>query len=245
MNDTTDELYTDYQQYMGDPFITALFSAKDETPKTIRALQDSAANLSDEVMPENGTQTVPPGMKILNAEEVYTQRKKCVFLVGKLKKRSDTTGNIRYDFIGTAFAITGDGICVTNCHVLQDIIRKSDSAAAIDSTYFIETLDKKVYFIEKILAYSQNNDLAIFKVNTHGEKMQPLPLGKPARVGATVYCISNPQANFYYFTKGMVARNATIVNQLILEGRYDPTGKLPIRMEITADYGAGSSGGPV
>jgi len=181
----------------------------------------------------------------LKDEEIYAQRKNSVFLIGKLKKTKDTTGAISFDFTGTAFAISSDGVCVTNYHVLQDIIQRNDSTTGMDSVYFIETVDRKVYFVEKILAYSQNNDLAIFKVNTRGGKLRPLSPGKPAEVGAAVYCISHPQGNFYYFSKGIVARNVVISNQLAAEGMYRPAGKLPIRMEITADYGGGSSGGPI
>jgi serine protease Do len=245
MNDTTDDQYVDYQHYIDNDFVLELFSLKNETPNTVKELQDSAALLTDDAMPGDSILTATPGAKILNDEEIYARRKKSVFLIGKSLKRKDTTGNIHYDFIGSAFAISGDGICVTNYHVLEGLIRKNDSIANIDSTYFIETFDKEIYFIEKVLAYSQNNDLAIFKVNTRGGKLQPLAPGKPAREGAEVYCISNPQANFYYFTKGMVARNSTSKSQLMVEGRYNPAGNLPIRMEITADYGAGSSGAPI
>lgn len=41
----------------------------------------------------------------------------------------------------------------------------------------------------------------------------------------------------------MVARNITADSTNI--SNYSPNGKTPIRMEITAEYGAGSSGGPV
>lgn len=237
--------YIDYQQYMGGDFREEIMSGKGRRPKTVKALQDSATGLSDEGIPGDSITTMLPGTRILNDEEIYAQRKKSVSLVGKLKKIKDTAGTISFDFIGTAFAISGDGICVTNYHVLQDIIWKNDSTADIDSTCFIETVDRKVYFVEKILAYSRNNDLAVFKVDTRGGKLQPLPPGRPAAVGSTVYCISHPLGNFYYFSKGIVARNLTIVNQLMEEGRYEPAGSLPIRMEITADYGAGSSGGPI
>jgi len=230
---------------MGGEFREGLMSGKSRIPKTVKDLQDSAVVLRDEAVPENSITTSPPGVRILKDEEIYAQRKNSVFLIGKLKKTKDTTGSISFDFTGTAFAISSDGVCVTNYHVLQDIIQRNDSTTGMDSVYFIETVDRKVYFVEKILAYSQNNDLAIFKVNTRGGKLRPLSPGKPAEVGAAVYCISHPQGNFYYFSKGIVARNVVISNQLAAEGMYRPAGKLPIRMELTADYGGGSSGGPI
>ncbi|MGZ3766976.1 MAG: trypsin-like peptidase domain-containing protein, partial [Mucilaginibacter sp.] len=80
--------------------------------------------------------------------------------------------------------------------------------------------------------------------NLRGDKLAAIPLGKPAVVGDPVYCISHPMTHYYYFSKGMVAGNVTIDSLAVTE-KYDKIGRAPIRMEITADYGVGSSGGPI
>lgn len=238
------EMYTDYMKFFGALRMETL-SGSGAEHKTMMALQDSAALLTDEAPPVGyDIKTLPPGKKILADETIYAQRKHSVFIMGKLKRADTATGRVDFDLTGTAFAIAPDGICVTNYHVLQDIIRKDTTKENRDSIYFIATVDKALYRIEKILAYSQNNDIAVFQVNTNGTKFRPLPLGVPAQVGATVYCISHPLSYFYYFSKGIVARNVRVDGQQAAAG-YNPLGSPPIRMEITADYAVGSSGGPI
>jgi hypothetical protein len=82
MIDTTADLYVDYLQYMGDPFLTEVYSGKNGTPKTVTELQDSSAYLIEESVPGDSILTILPGTKILNDEENYDQRKKSVFLIG-------------------------------------------------------------------------------------------------------------------------------------------------------------------
>lgn len=240
----SDDMYIDYMKLFGG-LRTAMLSRNGPAPRTANLLQDSAALLADEASASRyDISTLPAGKKVLSDEDIYAKRKHCVFIIGKIMKANDTTREISFDLTGTAFAIAANGICVTNYHVLQDIIRKDTAKEQRDSVYFITTLDSKLYFIDEILAYSQNNDIVIFHVNTNGNKLDPVPLGRPAQVGATVYCISHPLGYFYYFSKGMVARNVSVGSQQAAAG-YNPLGRRPIRMEITADYGIGSSGGPI
>lgn len=239
-----DDMYIDYMKLFGG-LRTALLSKNGPAPKAVKLLQNSAALLADEAPPSGqAISTVPGGRRVLSDEDIYAKRKNSVFIIGKMMKANDSTGQISFDLTGTAFAIAAGGICVTNYHVLQDIIRKDTVKENRDSVYFISTFDSKLYFIDEILAYSQNNDIAIFHVNTKGALLKPVPLGTPAQVGAVVYCISHPLSYFYYFSKGMVARNVSVDSQQAAAG-YNPLGKPPIRMEVTADYGIGSSGAPI
>ncbi|OOG19734.1 hypothetical protein BWD42_07475 [Sphingobacterium sp. CZ-UAM] len=91
----------------------------------------------------------------------------------------------------------------------------------------------KVYSLKEILAYSKESDLAIFRVDNRGEKLAHLSLGDAAQVGARVCAITHPNMFCYYYSEGVVARNVS-------EGSDQSR-----RMEITADYARGSSGGPI
>lgn len=241
----TSSMYVDYQQFFGSLQIKST-SVNGSAPKPVETLRKEAALLTDE-KPVANASNIPvqlPGTRILDDEAIYTRRKKNVFIIGNLKHATDSTGAISFELTGTAFALSPDGLCATNYHVLKNIIEHESPERGKDSVFFIMTLDNQVYFIDSILAYSQNNDLAVFRVNTNGRQLQPIPFGKPAQVGATVYCISHPLGYFYYFSKGIVARNVTVASGQAAAG-YNPNGKPPIRMEITADYGIGSSGGPI
>ena len=70
-----------------------------------------------------------------------------------------------------------------------------------------------------------------------GDKLTPIPLGDPLEVGEDVYCLAHPQRNLFYLTQGIVSRNATVIDK--------NNGHVKLEMEITADYGVGSSGGPI
>ncbi|HVU94352.1 MAG TPA: serine protease [Puia sp.] len=233
--------YVDFNQYLGE-MEKGILAARQEgrTPKTIGELRAKAALLVEERAPAEKVRTVMGPSKGLKDEDLFAKRKNGVFIIGKLFGGNGT--ELRWDLTGTAFAISADGVCVTNYHVLTAIIGPDKNNS--DSVYFIVTADRKVYFMEEILAWSQNNDIAVFRVNTMGNRLSAIPLGRPARVGASVFCISHPLGNFYYFSKGMVSRNVSI-DSLHAAAGYSSKGRRPVRMEITADYGIGSSGGPV
>ncbi len=141
--------------------------------------------------------------------------------------------------IASAVAISEDGLCLTNFHVLSNVIM----AGALkhywpnDFMRFVMTHEGKVYPVKRILAADPINDFALFEVELAGDKLVPIPLGNPLEVGEDVYCLAHPQRNLFYLTQGIVSRNATVVNK--------QNGHIKLEMEITADYGVGSSGGPI
>jgi serine protease Do len=241
----TDSSYVRYDEYYRDIGKWLEPWKQDFVHKTLKEIKDGAASLTDDNAPAASLQIARGNRKALSDEDIFSKRRNGVFIVGKLTSSdAKTNRSVNFDLIGTAFVISEDGACVTNYHVLKNIIRPNRTEDKNDSLYFIITADKKIYVIDGILAFSQNNDLAVFKVNMRGGKLYPIPFGKPADTGAPVYCISHPFGHFYYFSKGIVARNISI-NTLDLGAQYDSSGKPPIRMEITADYTVGSSGGPI
>lgn len=242
---TSDEIYVQYDEYYRElgKWLEPLKALP--VQKTLQEVIADAALLIDDHIAVGCVRTMKANKKILNDEEVFAKRRSGVFIVGKLTKSdSNVSGEVNFDLIGTAFAIAEDGVCVSNYHVLKSLIRPNSDEGKTDSIYFVITPDKKVYSIDQVLAFSQNNDLAIFKVNLNHSKLIPIPLGKTANVGASVYCIAHPLGHFYSFTKGIVSRNVGL-NALNLGEQYDKNGKPPIRMEITADYAIGASGGPI
>ncbi len=141
--------------------------------------------------------------------------------------------------MASAVAISEDGLCLTNFHVLSNVIM----AGALkhywqnDFMRFVMTHEGKVYPVKKVLAADPINDYAFFEVELAGDKLTPIPLGDPLEVGEEVYCLAHPQRNLFYLTEGIVSRNATVVDK--------NNGHAKLEMEITADYGVGSSGGPI
>jgi S1-C subfamily serine protease len=83
--------------------------------------------------------------------------------------------------------------------------------------------------------------VAVLKIEANN--LSPLPFAPSALVGSTVYCLSHPELSlvgnengYFTFTKGMVCGKF----------RLRLGGDKPLNvLAITADYGKGSSGGPI
>ncbi|MEL4308609.1 S1 family peptidase [Joostella sp. CR20] len=172
-----------------------------------------------------------PNTKELSAEEIFKQAKKSTLIIGTgwLCNTCDKT------HAGTAsgYIISEDGAFVTNYHVINSFIEAPFDKKVLTA----RTYDGKIYQVKKVLAKDKLNDLAILQLETLGDKLTPMPLGKPAAPGTKTYVLSNPKKLFYYFSQGMVARNSKMESE-------DEEGTI-YSMAITADYAKGSSGGPV
>jgi len=170
--------------------------------------------------------------KMLAGEALFNKRKQGVLVVGKCYNCGNCNKTHKGP-IATAFAITSDGVCVTNYHVLADLIEKSPDSLAGDSLYYVSTIAGRIYPLDKVLAYSKEGDVAIFRVAIDKTQLDPVPLGASAEGGSFACAITHPQGMFYYYSQGVVARNVS-----------GETAQMD-RMEITADYAVGSSGGPI
>jgi serine protease Do len=125
----------------------------------------------------------------------------------------------------TGFFITESGALVTAWHVLQPPYILS---------LVVMTRNGAVYPVNRLLAVDEVNDIAIVQVD--GTDFTALPLANiPAPQGTPVWVLSHPLWRYYTFTSGNVAsyflaRNLRAARTL---------------MNITADFGNGSSGAPV
>lgn len=181
--------------------------------------------------------TEKPNTKPLSSEDIYTKCCDAVLMFGNYYKYNEK-GEMYADVGASATALTPDGICMTNYHVMEALIKKDwheIKQVNEDSLYYVGTRKGKAYPIIRILGYSRAGDIAFFQVDTHSDKLAYLPLGKPLETGAEVNVISHPKQIFYMYGKGVVSRNTTYGNP------YPNTD----RMEITADYAVGSSGAPI
>ncbi len=121
----------------------------------------------------------------------------------------------------TGFVVGPDGVIVTNYHVI---------GATNASAFGVMTHDRKAYPVKEILAASQKDDIAILKIEAEG--LKPAAINTVPEIGSAVSVISHPANHYYTMTTGIISR------YLKTEGDIS-------RIEITADYAYGSSGGPV
>lgn len=131
--------------------------------------------------------------------------------------------------------IDSSGLVLTNHHVIEKRVG-SDSAEA----FMAMTYDGKCFEIEEVLAADQAADVALVQLKANGHQFHAAPLAaaRPSPMDP-VRVISHPSGQFMVLTTGEVSRYVPVRTRS--RRRYS----LSDRMEITAPFGAGSSGSGV
>jgi len=133
----------------------------------------------------------------------------------------------RFMIGATAFAVA-PGVFSTSLHVmtLDPSFMKEAQAVAV-------TPEGAVYPVTGVLAASDRADTCL--IGVPGLDLPPLPIRPGVRTGEPVWCMSHPDGFTYMFTSGQVAR--------ISRERWDEKHQPALRIEVTAEYCPGSSGG--
>lgn len=175
------------------------------------------------------------GSETLSAPDVYDMRQSGSLLFGKMYSCGECP-QMHVALIASAAAITEDGVCLTNYHVVHPIVAGGNAAARGDSVYFVADRDGQCYPLTAVLAYSSDDDMAAIRVDTKGVKLSAIPLGETARTGQHINLISHPKQMLFMMTQGYVTRNVVY--------NYPQRPVIDL-MEITADFAEGSSGAPL
>jgi hypothetical protein len=125
----------------------------------------------------------------------------------------------------TGFVAAEGGVVCTSHHVLD---------GREDTTFGVMTEGGDVLPVVEVLAADRAADVALLRVD--GELPPPLPLRPGVRPGATVHVLSHPNAAFYYFSSGVLARRFPFRPE---------AGRSVEQLDLTADFARGSSGAPV
>ena len=174
-----------------------------------------------------------PGRRRMDGAEIASERRESVLLVAKYLRA--TTRPEQVLTWASAVVLSENGVCVTNYHVLRELIDTTVRLDVRDSLLFVSTWEGKVYPIKRVLSYSKAADVALFEVDTRGERLRPMPVGEDLAVGNKVLTLTNPIGYPWTLTDGVASRTVEEV-----EG--NPFSR---RLEITADFAKGSSGGAI
>lgn len=208
-----------------------------EFKSTVELLEASGSIATLHLQPSRTESAVPP--------ELYEHARRGVLVIRHIFKCENCP---RWHTLsgGTAFAISTDGVCVTNRHMLE---QKHDD----HRTFVIAmTSDGAVFGIEQVLASDAAADIAIFKLSKgrfDGREVEfahtsaiALSLAESSRVGEPVWLIAHPDNSCYTLTSGMISRRA--MTRKGVNGDIETDEAVPA-IEVTCEYGVGSSGGPV
>lgn len=180
----------------------------------------------------------PARKKKLPADKVYETGSKSSLIFGKMDYTPQIDADTAYS-TASAVALTADGICATNFHVVSDLVLTGalNHHVSGDRMRFVMDSDGKAYPVTAVLAVDPVNDMAIIKVDPCGGKLVPAPVGGDMNPGEKVYCLSHPEGTCFNFTEGIVSNNT--------RKEFKRTGHTRYNLEVTADYAAGASGGPI
>ena len=127
------------------------------------------------------------------AEEIYNQSVKYVGEIVTYDKHGEEYS------LGTGFVISSDGKIVTNYHVVENAY----------SAYI--TINNVRYNVSLILAYDENIDLAVLKIDASGLTAATI-CKQPVKVGSTVYAIGSSRGMTNTYSRGIVTYADRIVD---------------------------------
>lgn len=176
--------------------------------------------------------------KKLTSREIFEKCKRSSLLFANMEHSDAWKSDTAY-VTASAVALTRNGICATNYHVVADIVLSGalGHSKKNDLMRLLVDYDGNVYPLESILYVDPVNDLAIIKVDPCDSGLNPATIGEDVVQGDKVYCLSHPLGYSWHFTDGMVSNCILKVNQRNGHDNYIT--------EITSDYGVGASGGPI
>ncbi|MEI6808102.1 MAG: serine protease [bacterium] len=196
--------------------IVALYEAKRTSSMTELLADISTAHCSITL--------TEPLKETLSPAGLFARFKKSVVMIGsiyKCPKCHDWHSNT-----STGFLITKTGVVVTAYHAVYNPDHTAMGAI---------TSDGRTCAVNKILAADKDADVAIIQIDVTG--LEPMALAAGTAVGDRVFVISHPGKRPFTLSSGIVSGFFLIKEANDKHGRQ--------RMTISADYGVGSSGGPV
>ncbi len=195
--------------------------------------------------PPAATTLVLPALRqgLRETADLYAMARASAVLVGVYYQCSECS-HWHFD-AASGFALSAEGAVATCWHVFEKDPERRDTYSVIAD------YDGHVWPIRSVLAANAQTDVCI--VGTDARGLSPMPLRTGARVGEPVWCLSNPDHRFGFFSAGLLAR--WFVNRPVLaEPEDEPTKEgaalepLPPgwpAFEVTLDFAQGSSGAAI
>src|SRR5262245_57400813 len=145
-----------------------------------------------------------------------------------------------WHFAGASgFCIGRNGVVATCAHVI------ATDATMRDAYLVTADLEGHVWAVESVLSKDEGADVAVLK--TGEPDCIALALRGSAHVGERVYCLSNPDHQFGFFSEGLVAR-WFLQRDPVPEGSvHKPPDQVAPRtwLHVTCEFAKGSSGAPI
>ncbi len=156
----------------------------------------------------------------LSLREIYRKCSQSIFSIAEVRD-CEGCGKTHVTPYGTGFAVTADGVLLTNHHLIESLGPNSRMVAS--------SVDGTTYPVVEVLAASRIDDAAAIRIAGSGFK--PLALSTDNLAGTRVSVISHPRGHLFSLSEGIVTRRFTQFSTR--------------SMLVSAEYAVGSSGAPV
>lgn len=181
-----------------------------------------------------------PGTVKLEPPDLYAALRRSALLVGVYYRCTECDG-WHFD-AASGFVLSDRGAVATCWHVLEkDPDRRETFCVVADDA-------GHVWPIRSVLAADAVADVCVVAAEVEGHP--PLPLRIGARVGERVWCVSNPDHRFAFFSEGMIARS--FVSREPRPESESDAGAIEAPLtpgtpsyEVTLDFALGSSGAAI
>ena len=152
-----------------------------------------------------------PGPHAMTPKEVYQHALPAVFVLGSVQRTPEKPGQWQDGRLATAWAVTEDGVLVTNWHVFDKMGKEC---------YGVVNHKGEVFPVVDALG-RPTADIALIRIA--GKGFTPLP-PRPTRKAGWVGVLSHPGNQFFTFTQGHVTR----YTQNTIDGKRQRWMSLPI-----------------
>ena len=134
--------------------------------------------------------------------------------------------------------IDESGLALTNYHVM-----KSRAKSGTTEGFMAMSYDGKCFEVEEVLAADEVADICLVRLKANGHKFHAAPIAKTRpQPTSEVRLVSHPSGEFFVMTKGEVSRYSRTSTKKPRSSTKTSKAKKPTWLEITADFGGGSSG---
>jgi 2-alkenal reductase len=140
---------------------------------------------------------------------------------------------------GSGFVVSGDGVILTNSHVITTA-GESAGVAQPARTVYVEFRDRD-RVAARVVGWDVFDDVGVLRVDPRSHALVPLPLGDSARVvvGEPVAAIGSPFGNENSLAVGVVSATQRSIESLT--SQYN----LVDAIQVDAPINHGNSGGPL
>lgn len=126
----------------------------------------------------------------LSGSEVFERYNSAVFMI--------FTSDGKNDYQGSGFFVSASGIGVSNYHVFDDTYIGMEQ---------IKLVNGKVYKIDEVIAYDEDEDFIVFKIASNGERFSYVPIAVTMpKVGEKAYAIGSPKGLENTFSSGEISQ---------------------------------------